>query len=193
MGNKVITISREFGSGGHFIGEELAKKLGVRYYDKDIIDKVAEETGLSAKFVETQGEYAPTKNFFSYSFIGRDASGASLADQIFVAQTKIIREIAEKESCVIIGRCADYILKDNPDCVHAFIYGDTKIKAERIQKLYNKSEKEALALMKEMDKKRSINYKYCTDQTWGNNKNYTITLNSSKLGFDTCVNILAQL
>lgn len=189
---KIITISREFGSGGRFIGETLAKELGYSFYDKDIIAQVADKTGLSAKYIEERGEYAPKNNIFSYAF-GRNAAGASVNDYIYQAQQSIIRDIAEKENCVIVGRCADYILRKRDDVLNVFIHGNEPEKCKRIMELYNKTEKEALASLKDIDKKRSINYAYYTEQTWGDIKNYALCLNSSILGYDRCVKIIKEV
>ena len=132
MEKKIITISREFGSGGRFIGEEIAKKLGYEFYDKTIIGKIAEETGFSEKFIEEKAEYAPTKNIFSYAFVGRNSSGMSIEDYLNSIQRKIILDAVEKGPCVIVGRCDDYILKDREDCVNVFIHVEMKNKLERI-------------------------------------------------------------
>ena len=128
MSKRIITISREFGSGGRFIGEEIAKKLGIAYYDKEIINQVAEKSGLSSELIAEKSELSPNKGLFSYAFIGRDMYGKSLEDIIYEEQTKIILSIAEKESCVIIGRNADYILKDREDILNVFIHGNTQKK-----------------------------------------------------------------
>ena len=193
MSYKIITISREFGSGGRFIGEEVAKKCGIDYYDKEIIEKVAEGLGISEKIVENQGEYAPAKSIFSYAFVGRDITGVSLADQIYSFQQQIIKDIADKGPCVIVGRCADFILSDRDDVLNVFIQGNTPEKTERIKSLYNKSEAEVKKLLKDVDKKRAVNYRYCTDKEWGNRKNYDIVLNSSVLGYDTSIDIIFKL
>ena len=111
MEKRIITISREFGSGGRFIGEEVAKKLGIAYYDKDIIGQIAEQSGLSPKYIQENAELSPKKGMFAYAFTGRDITGKSIGDIVYEAQRKVIMEIAEKESCVIIGRNADFILK----------------------------------------------------------------------------------
>ena len=192
MTKKVVTISREFGSGGRFIGETLAKELGFAFYDKVIIEQTAQKTGLSEKYIEERGEYAPNNSIFSYSFIGRTAQGNSVDDYIYQAQCDIIREIAEKGNCVIVGRCADYILRKRDDVLNVFIHGNNPEKSKRIMELYDKNEKEALALMKETDKKRSINYAYYTDKKWGDTKNYALCLNSSILGYDKCVKIIKK-
>ena len=161
--------------------------------NSQILEKIAEETGFSKKIIEDQGEYSPSKSIFSYAFVGRDATGSSISDKIYNAQSEIIRELAKKESFVIIGRCADYILRDNPDAVHIFIHGDEAVKKERIMKLYNKTEKEAVDMMRDMDKKRKMHYNYYTEGEWGKATNYTMTLNSSKLGFDKCIDIISEL
>lgn len=193
MSKTIVTISREFGSGGRYIGKQLAEKLGIPFYDKEIIAKVAEKTGYAKEFIEKSGEYASSSSIFSYAFVGRTSTGLSTDDYIFMAQRKIIQEIADQGSCVIVGRCADYILKDRDDVLNVFIYGDKPEKIKRLNLLYKMNEKEALAAIKEMDKKRSVNYQYCTDQKWGDRKNYDICLNSSSFGYDRCADIIEEL
>lgn len=193
MSYKIITISREFGSGGRFIGEETAKKLGIAFYDREIIAKVADDLGLSEKYVADRGEYAPSKNIFSYAFIGRDINGNSIADQIYSYQQKIIKEFAAKEPCVIVGRSADYILSGRDDVLNVFIQGNKADKIVRIKEIYSKSDDEAAKMIKDTDKKRSVNYRYCTDQEWGSRKNYDIVLNSSTLGYDNCIDVISRL
>lgn len=193
MSYKIITISREFGSGGRFIGEETAKKLGIAFYDREIIAKVADDLGLSEKYVADRGEYAPSKNIFSYAFIGRDINGNSIADQIYSYQQKIIKELAANEPCVIVGRSADYILSGRDDVLNVFIQGNKADKIVRIKEIYSKSDDEAARMIKDTDKKRSVNYRYCTDQEWGNRKNYDIVLNSSTLGYDNCIDVISRL
>ena len=193
MSYKIITISREFGSGGRFIGEETAKKLGIAFYDREIIAKVADDLGLSENYVADRGEYAPSKNIFSYAFIGRDINGNSIADQIYSHQQKIIKELAAKEPCVIVGRSADYILSGRDDVLNVFIQGNKADKIVRIKEIYSKSDDEAAKMIKDTDKKRSVNYRYCTDQEWGSRKNYDIVLNSSTLGYDNCIDVISRL
>lgn len=193
MMGKVITISREFGSGGRTIGKALAKRLGIAFYDKELILKTAEETGFSKKFIEQQGEHSPLKNIFAYAFVGRDITGASMDDYVFQAQRKIILELAQKEDCVIVGRCADFILKEHPNAIHIFCHGEREEKCKRICELYGKTKEESYKLLKEMDKKRAINYKYCTDAEWGRARNYTMALNTSALGYEQCVELIAEV
>ena len=190
MAKRIITISREFGSGGRFIGEEVAKKLGITYYDKNIISEIAEKSGLSPEYIQESAELSPKKGLFAYAFAGRDITGKSVEDMVYEAQRKVILELAEKESCVIIGRNADFILRDWNDVLNVFIHGDMPEKIQRIMDLHNVEEKEAVKMMADIDKRRMTNYNFYTDQKWGKASNYTLCLNSSQLGYDRCEKII---
>ena len=192
MKKRIITISREFGSGGRFIGEEVAKKLGIAYYDKNIINEIAEKSGLSPEYIQENAELSPKKGLFAYAFAGRDVTGKSVEDLVYEAQRKVILELAEKESCVIIGRNADYILKDWDDVLNVFIHGDTPEKIQRITRLYNVEEQKAVKMMADIDKRRMANYNFYTNQKWGKADNYTLCLNSSQLGYDRCEKIIME-
>ena len=192
MAKRIITISREFGSGGRFIGEKVAKKLGIAYYDKNIINDIAEKSGLSPEYVQKNAELSPKKGLFAYAFAGRDITGKSVEDMVYEAQRKVILELADKESCVIIGRNADYILKYRDDVLNVFIHGDTPEKIQRITRLYNVEEQKAVKMMADTDKRRMANYNFYTDQKWGKASNYTLCLNSSKLGYDRCEKIIME-
>ena len=192
MTKRIITISREFGSGGRFIGEEVAKKLGIAYYDKNIINEIAEKSGLSPEYIQENAELSPKKGLFAYAFAGRDVTGKSVEDLVYEAQRKVILELAEKEPCVIIGRNADYILKDRDDVLNVFIHGDTPEKIQRITRLYNVEEQKAVKMMADTDKRRMTNYNFYTDQRWGKADNYTLCLNSSQLGYDRCEKIIME-
>ena len=192
MAKRIITISREFGSGGRFIGEEVAKKLGIAYYDKNIINEIAEKSGLSPEYIQENAELSPKKGLFAYAFAGRDVTGKSVEDLVYEAQRKVILELAEKESCVIIGRNADYILKDRDDVLNVFIHGDTPEKIQRITRLYNVEEQKVVKMMVDIDKRRMANYNFYTNQKWGKASNYTLCLNSSKLGYDRCEKIIME-
>ena len=192
MAKRIITISREFGSGGRFIGEEVAKKLGIAYYDKNIIGQIAEKSGLSPEYIQENAELSPKKGLFAYAFSGRDITGKSVEDMVYEVQRNIILGLAEKESCVIIGRNADYILKDRADVLNVFIHGDMPEKIKRITGLYNVKEKEAVKMMADTDKRRRTNYNFYTDQNWGKASNYTLCLNSSQLGYDRCEMIIME-
>lgn len=190
MDKKIITISREFGSGGRFIGEEVAKKLGFACYDKNIIGQIAEKSGLAPEYIRESAELSPKKGLFAYAFAGHDITGKSVEDLVYETQRKVILELAEKESCVIIGRNADFILKDRNDVLNVFIYGDLPEKVERICRLYHVSEQEAVRMMTDIDKRRMTNYNFYTEQKWGKASNYTVCLNSSRIGYERCEEII---
>lgn len=190
MNKKIVTISREFGSGGRYIGKEIAKRTGFSFYDNEIITKAAQNTGLSEKYIREMGEYSPKKGLFSFAFVGRNSQGASLGDMMYAAQREIILEVTKKEPCVIVGRCADYILRDREDCFHVFICGNEMEKKQRLKELYDFTEEEVLHKMKDMDKKRSTHYHYYTDRTWGEARNYMLALNSSEIGYEKCIEII---
>ena len=192
MTKRIITISREFGSGGRFIGEEVAKKFGIKYYDKEIIGQIAKESGLAPEYIKENAELSSKKGIFAYAYTGRDISGKSVEDMVYEAQRKVILDLAEKEPCVIIGRNADYILKDRDDVLNVYIHGDMPEKIQRITRLYNVEEKEAVKMMADTDKRRMTNYNFYTDQKWGKASNYTLCLNSSQLGYDRCEAIIME-
>lgn len=191
MSRRIITISREFGSGGRSIGKQLAQQLGYRYYDKEIIDQLVEKTGYHRDFIEKEGEYAPGKNIFAYAFVGRTIDGMSVSDYLWNEQRKLILEIAEKENCVIVGRCADYILRERTDVLNVFVHADKAFRVKRIVELYGESSEKPEKRLDDKDRKRAVNYKYYTEQKWGMSQNYHITLDSSALGIDKCVEIIA--
>ena len=192
MAKRIITISREFGSGGRFIGEEVAKKLGMAYYDKNVITEIAEKSGLSPEYIQENAELSPKKGLFAYALAGRDITGKSVEDIVYEAQRKVIFERVEKEPCVIIGRNADFILKDRDDVLNVFIHGNMPEKMQRISCLYNVSGQEAVKMMADTDKRRLANYNFYTEQKWGKASNYTLCLNSSELGYDRCEAIIME-
>ena len=192
MAKRIITISREFGSGGRFIGEEVATKLGIAYYDKNIISQIAEKSGLSPDYIQESAELSPKKGLFAYALAGRDITGRSVEDMVYETQRKVILELARKEPCVIIGRNADYILKDRDDALNVFIHGDMLEKIQRISQLYRVTEQEAVKMMADTDKRRMTNYNFYTDQKWGKASNYTLCLNSSQLGYDRCEALITE-
>ena len=192
MAKRIITISREFGSGGRFIGEEVARKLGIAYYDKNIISQIAEKSGLSPEYIQENAELSPKKGLFAYALAGRDITGKSVEDMVYEAQRKVSLDLAKKEPCVIIGRNADYILKDRDDVLNVFIHGDMPEKIHRITDLYNVEKQKAVKMMEDTDKRRKTNYNFYTDQNWGKASNYTLCLNSSQLGYDRCEKIIME-
>ena len=197
MEKKIITISREFGSGGRSVGRKVAEKLGIPFYDKELVDQIALESGFAPKFVEEHGEHSPGSSLFSYAFAPQGVpgvmNGLSTADFLWNIQCSVILQLAEKGPCVIVGRNADYILKDRPDCLHAFIHADMDFRADRIVRLYGTTEKSPEARLQEKDKRRRVNYQHYTGRTWGQSKNYDICLNSSTVGVETCADIIVSL
>ena len=195
MGKRIITISREFGSGGRFIGEETAKKLGITYYDKNIINEIAEKSGLSPEYVRESAELSPKKGLFAYAFAGRDITGKSVEDIVYEAQRKVILELADRESCVIIGRNADYILKDTKDIdlLRAFIYAPDEVRIHNIMESHNLSEKDAKILLLEKDKRYHKRHLALTGSNRGDRHNRDILMNSSYLGIEGTAKYLEEL
>jgi len=197
MEKKIITISREFGSGGRTIGRMVAEKLGIPFYDKELVEQVALESGFAPTFVEEHGEHSPGKSFFSYAFAPQGIpgvmNGLSSADFLWHIQCNVILQLAEKGPCVIVGRNADYILKDRADCIHAYIHADIPFRADRIVRLYGESEKSPEARLHEKDKRRRVNYQHYTGRDWGTAQNYDICLNSAKIGIEECADIIVKM
>lgn len=194
MAYRIVTISRQFGSGGRSVGKKLAQRLGFAYYDKELVKQVSLETGLSPEYIEERGEYAQSRNRFSYLFttIGTAGvmNGMTATDYLYTMQRKVILELAEKGDCVIVGRCADYILREREDTLHAFIHAPTAYRAERIVRLYGESEHSPERRLADKDGKRRINYEHFTGRTWGAAENYDISLNTASIGEDACVDLL---
>lgn len=197
MEKKIITISREFGSGGHSVGKLVAEKLGIPFYDNEIVDQVAVESGFAPKFVEEHGEHAPGKSIFSYAFTHQSVpgvmNGLSTADFLWQIQCRVILQIADKGPCVIVGRNADYILKDREDCFHVFIHADTSYRAERILERWGRSEKKPEVRLQEKDKRRSVNYQHYAGRVWGMSQNYDISLKTSTIGIEKCADMIVSL
>lgn len=187
---KIITISREFGSGGRTIGKGVAKQLGIPCYDKEFIEKTAEETGYAKEYIAGESEYAPNSSSIAYMFLGRGLDGLSNADKIWLAQKKVIEEFAEKGACVIVGRCADYVLKDRKDCLNVFVYADKSFRANRIVMQYGESAVEPEKRLADKDKKRKLNYKYFTEQEWGKRQNYHLSIDSGFLGIEKAITLI---
>ena len=197
MEKKIITISREFGSGGRTIGRQVAEKLGIPFYDKELVEQVALESGFAPKFVEEHGEHAPGKSILSYAFAPQGIpgvmNGLSTADFLWNIQCNVILQLAEKGPCVIVGRNADYILKDREDVLHVYIHADKEFRADRIVRLYGESEKSPEARLNEKDKRRRINYHHYTGQNWGVAENYDICLKSNVIGIEKCAEIIVDM
>lgn len=193
MKHRIITISRQFGSGGRTIGKKLSEKLSIPCYDNELIEKLAEQSGFTKNYITEQGEYAAYGNWFVNAFsAGRTADYTANQDYLWNIQRKIILELGEKEPCVIVGRCADYILKETADCLTVFIHADMDKRAERIVRVYGENSVSLDKRLRDKDKRRSAYYRFYTDMEWGNVENYQITLNSGALGIDKCVEIIAS-
>ena len=197
MEKKIITISREFGSGGRTIGRKVAEKLGIPFYDKELVDQIAVESGFAPKFVEEHGEHAPGRTLLAYAFAPQGVpgvmNGLSTADFLWNIQCGAILQLAEKGPCVIVGRNADYILKDRDDVFHAYIHADMDYRADRIVRLYGESEKSPEARLQEKDKRRKLNYQHYTGRTWGAAENYDICLNTAAIGVEEAADIIVSI
>lgn len=190
MKNRVITISREFGSGGRTIGKKVAEQLGIPCYDSELIQKIAEESGFDAKFVQEAGEYAPggfLSNLSSRTF------GPTNEDYLWKIQYQIISRLAGQGPCVIVGRCADYILRDKADCLRVFIHADAQFRARRIVQEYGERAESPEQRLRDKDKRRAAYHRFYTNMKWGHAQNYDLTMNSGTLGIDKCVEIIRDL
>ena len=187
----VITISREFGSGGRTIGKMLAQKLGIPCLDSEIIDEVAEKSGFDKEYIADKGEYVKRSSFTNL-FKNNYYYQSSNEDIIRSIQTKVILEAAEKP-CVIVGRCADFILRDRDDVLKVFIGADKEARAERIVKIYGESDEAIDKRIRDKDKRRAAYYSCYTDMQWGDAKNYDICLNTTTLGIDKCIDMLYDI
>lgn len=194
MQKRIITISREFGSGGRSIGHQVAQALNIPYYDKELVKQIALESGFAPDYIEEHGEHAPSTSRLSYAFSQQGVpgvmNGMSAADFLWSIQCNVILQLAEQGPCVIVGRNADYILKDRTDTLDVFIHADMDYRADRIVRLYGSSEKSPESRLNEKDRRRQINYQHYTGRTWGDARNYDLSLNSGVLGPERCVQII---
>ena len=197
MKKTIITISRQFGSGGRTVGRMVAEKLGIPFYDKELVEQVALESGFAPMFVEEHGEHSPGKSLFSYAFAPQGVpgvmNGLSTADFLWNIQCGVILQLADQGPCVIVGRNADYILKDRKDVLHVYIHADMDYRADRIVRLYGESEKSPEARLKEKDKRRSVNYQHYTGRNWGNAENYDICINTATIGVENAAELILSL
>lgn len=194
MKTKIITIGREFGSGGRTIAKKVAEKLSIPCYDSEIIDEVSIKSGLLKEEIAKKGEHLSASGKMSTIFTLYNLySNMTKDDIIWHTQKKVIEELAEKGPCVIVGRCADYILRERKDVVKIFIYADKQSRAERIVKNYGETNESPEKRIKDKDKKRAAYYEHFTEMTWGDPAHYDLCLNSGKLGIDKCVEIITSL
>ena len=193
MDKRIITISRQYGSGGHAIARMVAERLDIPFYDNQLITEVAKQSGFSEAFVKENDEHASYSNSFLYQ-LAMSVTGShgrtTSQQQVFDVQSRIIRDLAERESCVIVGRCADYILRDRLDCLNVFVYADTKRRCARILEQYGLGEKSTEARMKEQDNRRRNYYRHFTNKEWGLCSNYHLSLDSGMFGLSKCADLI---
>ena len=187
MANRVITISRQFGSGGRTVGRMTAMKLGIPCYDQELIQKVAEESGFAERYIQERGEEFSSGGWLTAAFTDREYNGLSLQDSLWLAQRNVILDLAKKGPCVIVGRCADYVLKDYPNVVSVFVHADRKFCLDRSMERHSMTEKEMQKYIEKTDRFRGDFYRYHTGNEWADARNYDLCLNSGKLGFQKCV------
>ena len=189
----IITIARQYGSGGHAIARMVAERLDIPFYDNQLIIEVAKQSGFSETFVKENNEHASYSNSILYQLamsVAGSNGRTSSYQKLFDVQSRIIRELAERESCVIVGRCADYVLQDRLDCLNVFVYADTKRRCARILEQYGVGEKSTEARMKEQDDRRRNYYRYFTDREWGFCENYHLSLDSGMFGLSKCADLI---
>ncbi len=182
----VITISREYGSGGRYIGKLVADKLGIKLYDKEFINKLSKETGFSEDYIESNEQKRESIDGLYYN-------GMSNADELFVKEAELIKKVANKESCVIIGRCADFVLKDKKNVIKVFVYNNMENKIKRVEKFYNIDKKKAEKEINKINKLRANHYKHYTDREWQNHENYDICINSDALGVEKSADLICEI
>ncbi len=200
MNNKhIITISRQYGSGGHDIGKALAEKLGISFYDKELISIAAKESGVSPEVFNNVDEKATNSLLYSlstglYSYGNSFSSMGDLPvnDRLYILQHKIIRELAEKESFVVVGRCADYVLKDNPDVIDVYIYADIDSRVKRALERNEIDPARAKQAVQKADKRRANYYSFYSGKKWGLVDNYDLCINSTNLSIDQAVEIIVE-
>jgi cytidylate kinase len=194
---RIITIERQFASGGLEIGQKVSKLLDIPIYNNEILEKAAEKMNISKQYLESSEESASGSLLMSLSMavnsMGNVYENIPLPDKLFFAESEIIRNLAKTESCIIVGRCADYILRERDDCLKVFIYADNEFRIKRAVESYNVSEKEVSSCIKRNDKRRSGFYTFNSGNKWGVKDNYDICLNSGSLGLKTCADIIAGI
>ena len=195
MQHNIMTIGREFGSGGHEVGARLAERLGMKFYDKELITIAAEKMGCCENFVASNNEKTPGLFARSMTFSrGGTYTQLSPEDNIYVCQSLAVRELAEEGNCVIVGRCADYILRERDDVVNIFVHASVDERVSR-KMMLSETEKSAAAIKKEIlstDKRREKYYNFYTGRRWGDSRNYHISIDTSKIGIDGAVDVIVN-
>lgn len=190
----VITISRQYGSGGQRVGQMVAKKLGLPYYDKEVIELAAEQSGFEKKMFEEADKNASNSLLFSLSVFGGDmgAGVTSLADKVYLITADAIKKIASEGDCVIVGRCADYILKSSMPCMSIFLRASHESRVRRCVEEYGEVASNIEKVLEKKDKKRSVYYLHYTGEKWGANENYDMVLNTDLLGLENTADLIAD-
>ena len=190
--NKVITISRQYGSGGRIVAKKLADALGIPFYDNELITMAAEKTGLSVECFKDAEKTSIGNLFFSLTSLtpSIDAVGLPLNEKIFLVQSQVIKEVAAEGPCVIVGRSANYVLQDNPNVINVFLQGDLEDRVKRAIDTYGQDAEGAEALVVKTDKRRANYYNYFTGGKWGKAENYDLILNTSRMDLDKIVEVI---
>ena len=191
MKQGMITISREFGSGGRTIGKAVARKLGIPCYDAELITEMAKQSGFAEDYVREAGEYAPG-GLLNSMFTSR-AGGPTNEDILWQIQCNMVAQLAKKGSCVIVGRCGDYILRDRPDVLKVFVHADMAFRAKRIVEVYGQREESPEQRLKDKDKRRSTYYRFYSGRKWGQLDTYDLMLNSGVLGIEKCTELICTI
>ena len=197
--SSVITIGREYGSGGRLIGQEIARYFGIKCYDKELLDHASSESGICKELFENHDE-KPTNSFlyslvmdtYSFGYSSGAFTEMPMNHKVFLAQFDAIKKLAAEGPCVMVGRCADYALAENKNCFSVFIHADKDYRINRISQKYNKNAKEARDMINKMDKSRSIYYNYYTNKKWGEASGYTLCVDSSRLGISGAAQTIIQ-
>lgn len=192
MTSSVITISREYGSGGRFVAQKLSEKLGIPFYDNEIITRAAKESGYAESMFEKAEQISTHSLLYSLSMFGSSAGvyGLPLSDKVFLVQSDIIQKVASEGPCILVGRCSDYVLKDRDNVISFFLYSDMPHKIERVKTYYHPDTDDVEALITKRDKKRAAYYNYYTTRRWGDIDNYHLSVNTDAIGIDATVSLL---
>lgn len=192
MNKIIVTIGRQYGSGGKEIGEKLAKELGIPFYDKELLTAAAKKSGICEEMFETHDE-KPTSSFLYSLVVGSYASGQTpINHKLFLAQFETIKEIAAEGSCVILGRCADYALEGDPDVVNIFVHADMQTRIKRAVEYYNVDSNKTEDVINKTDKKRASYYNFYSGKRWGSADSYDLSINSGVIGINNSVKLIKE-
>ena len=189
MQKKIVTISRQYGSGGRYIGKMIAQKLGIKLYDKEFVLKLADSTGLSTEYIENNEQRRKVLESLNNGYY----SGLKNADELFIRESELIKEVSQKESCVIVGRCADFILKDNKNVIKIFVDSSMENKVKRATTYYHLNNVNAKKEISRINKLRANHYKYYTEKDWNDPSNYDICINSDSLRVENSVDLICKI